>query len=39
MPRPASALLAGFALAALVYSFAVDVAWLWRQAAQEEASS
>jgi phosphatidylglycerophosphate synthase len=28
---PASAIVAGVALAALVYSFAVDIAWLWTQ--------
>jgi len=31
IPAPASALLAFVALAALIYSFTVDVAWLWRQ--------
>jgi hypothetical protein len=31
IPAGASALLAFVALAALIYSFTVDVAWLWRQ--------
>ena len=31
VPRPASAAVAGVTLAALGWSFAVDVAWLWRE--------
>ena len=33
VPRPASAAVAGVTLAALRWSFAIDVAWLWRQSA------
>ena len=31
VPRPASVAVAGITLAALCWSFALDVAWLWRQ--------
>jgi phosphatidylglycerophosphate synthase len=31
IPAPAGALLAAVALAALIYSFTIDVAWLWRR--------
>ena len=31
VPRPASAAVAGVTLAVLAWSFAIDIAWLWRQ--------
>jgi phosphatidylglycerophosphate synthase len=37
IPSPASALLAAVALTALIYSFTIDVAWLWRQRSFEAA--